>query len=352
LSHSILFTQANDEREIISFSMAIPTVLVSSPACNQHDTGAGHPEHRGRLPGILDAVREDPALGEGVLERALARPAELEDVLRVHTREHVERMRAAAERAAANRVITWLDPDTAVSPASYEAALAAVGCAVEAADRVARGLARTAFALTRPPGHHATPGEAMGFCLFNNVAIAARYLKARHGVERALIVDWDVHHGNGTQEVFWEDPSVYYLSLHLWPHYPGTGAASERGAGAGEGTTRNVPLPYGTSARTYRACFDEALREALAAFSPEVVLVSAGFDCLAGDPLGGLLLEPEDCHAITVDLLQLTRPTAGGRAVAVLEGGYVPERMGRAAADVLRAFAGLPARLVTDGAVQ
>ena len=240
--------------------MAIPTVLVSSPACNQHDTGAGHPEGRARLPGILDAVRADPALGEDVLERVLAPPVELEHVLRVHTREHVERMRAAAERAAANRVITWLDPDTAVSPASYEAALAAVGCAVEAADRVARGLARTAFALTRPPGHHATPGEAMGFCLFNNVAIAARYLKARHGVERALIVDWDVHHGNGTQEVFWEDPSVYYLSLHLWPHYPGTGAASERGAGAGEGTTRNVPLPYGTSARTYRACFDEALR--------------------------------------------------------------------------------------------
>jgi acetoin utilization deacetylase AcuC-like enzyme len=183
----------------------------------------------------------------------------------------------------------------------------------------------------------------MGFCLFDNVAIAARRLQARCGVGRVLVVDWDVHHGNGTQAIFWEDPSVYVLSLHLGAHYPGTGAVSERGAGAGAGTTRNVPLRHGTPAAEYRRCFREALHASLAEFSPDVVLVSAGFDCLAGDPLGGLLLEPEDLHGLAAEVVQAALPSAGGRVAAMLEGGYVPDRMGRAVADVLRAFTGLPA---------
>jgi acetoin utilization deacetylase AcuC-like enzyme len=323
--------------------MPLPVALVTHPACNAHDTGPAHPESRARLAGILDAIRADRALGEGVLAHVTARPAAEEDLLLAHAPEHVARIRRAAGEAARAGDLVWLDPDTAVSPASLDAALAAAGAAIDAAQLVVRGDARAAFALSRPPGHHATAREAMGFCLFDNVAVAARHAQARLGIERVLVVDWDVHHGNGTQEIFWDDPTVYYLSLHLWPHYPGTGAASERGARAGEGTTRNVPLPAGTAAAEYRTLFSAALAEAADAFAPELVLVSAGFDCLAGDPLGGLLLEPEDLHAIAAEIVERTRASAGGRVAAVLEGGYVPQRMGLAVADVLRAFAGLPA---------
>jgi len=182
----------------------------------------------------------------------------------------------------------------------------------------------------------------MGFCLFNNVAIAARWAQTARGVGRVLIVDWDVHHGNGTQEIFYADPSVYYLSLHQSPHYPGTGAAEERGAGAGLGATRNVPIPAGLPAAEYRRLFEEALDAALNEFSPELVLVSAGFDCLAGDPLGDLLLEPVDLHGLTRTLVERTRSTAGGRVVAVLEGGYAPDRVGRGVVQVIRALGGLP----------
>jgi acetoin utilization deacetylase AcuC-like enzyme len=204
------------------------------------------------------------------------------------------------------------------------------------------GEAGTAFAAARPPGHHATADRAMGFCLFNNVAIAARWAQTARGVGRVLIVDWDVHHGNGTQEIFYADPSVYYLSLHQSPHYPGTGAAEERGEGAGVGATRNVPIPAGLPAAEYRRLFEEALDAALDEFSPELVLVSAGFDCLAGDPLGDLLLEPVDLHGLTRTLVERTRSTAGGRVVAVLEGGYAPDRVGRGVVQVIRALGGLP----------
>jgi acetoin utilization deacetylase AcuC-like enzyme len=310
--------------------------------CQEHETGPDHPERADRVEGILAAVRADPALA-GAVREVQARPATLQDLLRVHTPEHVAHVRQAAEEASSAGGLRWLDPDTAVSALSFEAALAAAGCAIEAAELVARGEASAAFACCRPPGHHATRDQAMGFCLFNNVAIAARRLQERFAIERLLIVDWDVHHGNGTQEIFCEDPSVYYLSLHLYPHYPGTGAASERGAGAGAGTTRNVPLRHGTTAGEYRDAFREALDATLEEFTPEMVLVSAGFDCLAGDPLGGILLEPADLHAITSDLLERTRSATGGRVAAVLEGGYVPARMGQAVADVLRSFCGFPA---------
>ncbi|HET9597912.1 MAG TPA: histone deacetylase [Anaeromyxobacteraceae bacterium] len=318
------------------------TILVRHPWCDAHDTGPAHPESSERLPGILRAVRADAALA-GVVAEVEARPASLEDLLRVHTPEHVARVREAAAEADRRGAIVWLDPDTAVSPFSFQAALAAAGCAIDAAELVARGDASSAFACCRPPGHHATAEQAMGFCLFDNVAVAARRLQDRLGLRRLLVVDWDVHHGNGTQEIFWEDPSVYYLSLHLSPHYPGTGAARERGGGAGAGTTLDVPLPAGTSGAAYRAAFREALGVALQDFEPELVLVSAGFDVLAGDPLGGLELEPEDLHALTSEIMERTRASAGGRVVALLEGGYLPERMGLAVADVLRAFSGLPA---------
>ena len=320
----------------------MPTcAFVSHPRCRDHDPGEGHPERPERLAGILSALRADPDVA-GAVRPVEATPATLEDVLRVHTAEQVALVRQAAEEAARTGALRPLDPDTMVSALSFEAGLAAAGCAIEAAELVARGEAATAFACCRPPGHHALPRRAMGFCLFNNVAIAARRVLHRFPIRRLLIVDWDVHHGNGTQDVFWEDPSVYYLSLHLSPHYPGTGSASERGGGAGAGTTRNVPLPRGTTGAEYRRAFRLALDAALREFTPEMVLVSAGFDCLAGDPLGGLLLEPEDLHAIASDLVERTRSTCGGRLAAVLEGGYVHDRTGRGVVDVLRSLCGLP----------
>ena len=322
--------------------MPLPTALVSHPACNRHDTGPGHPESRARLPALLEAARRDADLAPRLSLRE-ATPAAEEDLLRVHTPEHVVWIRQVAAEAGRRGEILRLDPDTAVSADSWDAALAAAGCAIAAAGLAARGETGGAFALSRPPGHHATVHRAMGFCLFNNLAVAARAMQAHGLAERILVVDLDVHHGNGTQDVFYADPSVSFLSPHLAPHYPGTGGADERGAGAGVGYTRNVPLPHGTGAAEYRRRFLEALDESLASFAPDLVLASVGFDCLAGDPLGGLELEPADLHQLTLDLLDRTRGSARGRVAAVLEGGYVAERMGQGLVDVLRAFAGLPA---------
>jgi acetoin utilization deacetylase AcuC-like enzyme len=323
--------------------MSRPVVLVRHPACFAHDTGAGHPESRARARAILDAVRAEPALGREVLVEVDAQPAEPEDLERAHAPEHVERVRRMSEQAARRDAISWIDPDTAVSGASFLAASAAAGCAVTAAELVATGHARAAFALARPPGHHAGHARAAGFCLFNNVVVAARRVQALGLVERVLVVDWDVHHGDGTQELLWEDPTTQYLSLHVSPLYPGTGAEAERGGGRGEGRIRNVPLPFGTAAGEYRRRFSEALESSLVGFEPDLVLVSGGFDCLAGDPLGGLLLEPEDLHAMTREIVERTHASAAGRVVTVLEGGYVPERVGAGAVDVLRALAGLAA---------
>ncbi|MGD8277209.1 MAG: histone deacetylase [Gemmatimonadota bacterium] len=318
------------------------TALVMHPDCGRHDAGWAHPEHMGRLPAIVRAIeRETPALHAHV-EHVVADPVSEARVLQVHEPAHVARLREATARAAEGGQSVAVSGDTAVSGASWDAALAAAGCAVEAASRVARGEARNAFALTRPPGHHATAGEMMGFCLLNNVAIAARTLCAGHGAERVMIVDWDVHHGNGTQDLFYEDPGIYYLSLHQWPWYPGTGTAEERGAGAGTGTTRNVPVRAGISRDEYLASYASALDDAFAEFTPTFVLVSAGYDCLAGDPLGGLLLEPPDLHRMTVELMTRCESAASGRLAIVLEGGYEPARTGAGVVATLRALCALP----------
>lgn len=322
--------------------MAHTTALVSHPACALHDTGWSHPEHQGRLPAIVKALyRDTPALQPLVLQEEAA-PAAEDDLLRVHTPTHVEAVRNAVRRAAERGQPLDLTLDTVVSPASWDAALGAAGAAIGAA-RLAlspEGPA-TAFALTRPPGHHATAGRAMGFCLFNNVAVAARWAQAEGGAERVLIIDWDVHHGNGTQDIFYADASVYYLSLHLAGHYPGTGHVHETGRGEGEGTTRNVAFPPQVPREHYLEVFRQELAAVFERFTPDLVLVSAGFDCLAGDPLGGLLLEPDDLHAMTRTVMDAAAPACGGRVAAVLEGGYVPARIGLAVVQVVRAFAGL-----------
>ena len=318
--------------------MAYPSAFVLHPDCALHDTGWGHPEHQGRLPAVVRAIERDmPALLPVLLQRE-ADPATEEDLLAVHARALVAEVRDAVAEAERRGESVPLDVDTVVSAASWSAALAAAGCATTAAALVADGAASTAFAASRPPGHHATRERAMGFCLFNNVAVSARWVQRRRGVGNVLIVDWDVHHGNGTQDIFYEDPSVYFLSLHLSPHYPGTGSEEERGRGAGVDTTRNVPLPSDTTREEYHEAFDAALEATLAEFRP------AGFDCLAGDPLGGLPLEPVDLHRLTRRIIEWTADTAQGRVVAVLEGGYVPDRLGRGVVSVLRALAGLEAQ--------
>jgi acetoin utilization deacetylase AcuC-like enzyme len=317
------------------------TAFVAHPDCGRHDTGWAHPEHQGRLPAIVDALtRDTPALLEYVLQHEPA-PAREEDLLRVHTADHVERVRGAVEESARLGRPVRLDSDTPVSGASWDAALAAAGCAIAATELVLSGKSRTAFAAARPPGHHATPDRAMGFCLFNNVAVAARHAQLVAGLQRVMIIDWDVHHGNGTQDIFYHDGSVYFVSLHQSPHYPGTGAERERGAGAGLGTTRNVALAAGTPRPAYRRAFEDALDSSWSEFSPQLVLISAGMDCLAGDPLGGLLLEPRDLHAMTRSIMERAEGS-GAAVVAVLEGGYAPPRVGLAVVDVLRAFADLP----------
>jgi acetoin utilization deacetylase AcuC-like enzyme len=286
----------------------------------------------------------------GRLLQVQARPALEEELLLVHAPDHLERVRTAVKSAARDGAVVFLDADTVVSGASWDAGLAAVGCVLTAAELVLRGEARNAFAASRPPGHHATQDRAMGFCLFNNVAITARALQRRYGLERILIVDWDVHHGNGTQDIFFTDPSVFYLSLHLSPHYPGTGSRSERGNGDGHGATLNVPLARGAGGAEFQAELRAALETATAGGGFDFVLVSAGFDCLARDPLGGLELEPDDLHAVTLQLLEVAERAAGGRLAIALEGGYVPDRLGAGVVAVLRALTGLPVADAVNGA--
>lgn len=311
------------------------------PASPLHDTGWGHPEHQGRLRALASTVGQDLLALHGNVEQIDARMGDVDDLLRVHTPGHVERVRDACKIAEDRATLVTLDADTKVSGASWEAALGSSGTAIAAAEAVSGGQVRNAFVATRPPGHHATPGRAMGFCLFNNVAVTARSLQRAGRAERVLIVDWDVHHGNGTQDAFYDDPTVFFLSLHQSPHYPGTGAAEERGTGPGEGYTLNVPLPAATPADAYRSRFDEALDEALAVARPDFVLVSAGFDVMAGDPLGDMLLEPADLHAMTRRLVEIADSVCDGRVVALLEGGYDPPRLGQGVVAVLRALAGL-----------
>jgi acetoin utilization deacetylase AcuC-like enzyme len=317
-----------------------PVLLLTHPDCELHDPGAAHPERPGRLRALLGALALDRELATAVREERAA-PALEADLLRVHLSSHVARVREAVAEASRSGSTVRLDDDTLVSTGSWRAALAAAGCAIEAVERVMAGAARRAFALSRPPGHHAGPDCAMGFCLFNNAAVAVRRLQAVRGGTRVLIIDLDAHHPNGTQDIFYEDGSVYLLSLHLSPEFPGTGDAGDRGTGDGAATTQNIPLAHGTGAAEYRARWNEALEAAFATFIPELVVLSMGFDVLSGDPEGGLLLEPRDLHVLVADLLLRLPAAAAGRVVAVLEGGYALERIGAGFVEVMRALAEL-----------
>ncbi len=289
--------------------------FVYSDVYLQHKTGPGHPERPERLSAIVRRLeRHGGATGLVAIE---PRPAPKEWITTVHSDEHLVAVRAAAREASYAGSL-----DTPVCHESYEVAVHAVGGVLAAVDAVMAGDVRSAFCAVRPPGHHATENAAMGFCLLNNVAIAARYVQKRHGLGKVLIVDWDVHHGNGTQDIFYDDPSVFFFSVHQWPFYPGTGAARERGVGKGEGTTLNVPLPRGSGQREYLHAFEDQLRPAANDFQPDFVLISAGFDAHEHDPIGDMRLTADDFAQLTHIVKTIAEKHCGGRLVSVLEGGY------------------------------
>jgi len=310
--------------------------VIEDPRYREHRGPPGHPERPERLAAVaeaLDAVR--PAL------RALpARAADDAEILRVHERALVARVAAASAAAPAR-----LDPDTFVSPRSHEVARLAAGAAIDLAAAVANGSASAGLAAVRPPGHHAETDRAMGFCLFNNVAIAARALQATHGLGKLLVLDWDVHHGNGTQHSFEADPSVLYFSLHQFPYYPGTGSFGEIGSGRGEGATVNVPLPAGSGDAEYVGTLQRVFAPVVRAFRPELILVSAGFDAHRDDPLAAMQVSQAGYAAMATLVRALADDVCGGRVAYVLEGGYAPSGLREGVAAVLEASLGPPAPL-------
>jgi acetoin utilization deacetylase AcuC-like enzyme len=275
----------------------------------------GHPENAARLRAITERLATDPLLHG--LAVSPAPDADPDVLLAVHTDQHVINIERAARGGGG-----WLDGDTYCTARSYDVALRAAGAAMRATEMVMQGTSRSAFALVRPPGHHATPSQAMGFCLFNNAAVAARSAQRLHGAARVAIVDIDVHHGNGTQDVFYEDPSVLYCSLHQWPLYPGTGRPQESGQGRGEGSTLNVPLPPGTDGERWMHAFESLVVPALEQHHPDLIVVSAGYDAHAADPLAGLRLSTDTYAQVASRLASLAGELCGGRTVWVLEGGY------------------------------
>ncbi|UCC75218.1 MAG: histone deacetylase [Gemmatimonadota bacterium] len=317
-----------------------PTLVTHHPDCAQHDTGPGHPETAGRLHALLAALDDATPRLEGRMFILESEHAAEEHLTLVHPATHVERVRAAVRRAEDSERLVHLDADTTVSAGSWNAALAATGTVLTAIRAVLDGSARNAFCLARPPGHHATEDRAMGFCLFNNVAIGARYAQ-EEGLRRALIIDWDVHHGNGTEAIFYQDPDVFYLSMHQSPHYPGTGHAGHRGQGAGEGATLNLPVPPGLPSEGYVGALLAGIDAALSSFSPDVVFISAGFDAAAGDPLAGLTLRPADYHDLTRRVAEIAAAHCEGRLVSVLEGGYDLGLLAACGLAHVRALAGL-----------
>lgn len=308
---------------------AFNTALVYHPDYLLHDAGLGHPERRERLEAIMAHLKSTALLDELIqIEPSLASERWLETV---HSKRYLEYLREAVAAAP-----TALDRDTSVSKESYRVARLATGGMLSAIDAVVAGQVRNAFVAARPPGHHALTERAMGFCLINHVAIAARYAQQRHGLMRVLIVDWDVHHGNGTQDTFYRDSSVLYFSTHQSPYYPGTGDESERGADAGLGTTVNVPLPAGSGDAVAIDAFERVLVPAADAFRPDLVLVTAGFDAHRDDPLAALGLTAPGYAELTRIVMEIAARHAGGRLVSLLEGGYDLDALSRSVEAHLR----------------
>jgi acetoin utilization deacetylase AcuC-like enzyme len=299
------------------------TAIVHHPIFREHDPGPGHPETPSRYRVVMDALRGDAELWTTLVE-VQAREAPRGDIQAAHSPQlykHVEKV--------VSEGTGYLDADTVVSMRSLDAARHAAGAPCQAIDLIMKGEVNNAFVPVRPPGHHATAERSMGFCLFNNVAVAARYAQQHYPeIERVAVIDWDVHHGNGTQGIFYDDPTVYFFSSHQYPWYPGTGTRGEKGTGRGLGYTMNLPLRAATPAADQKRAFEAALGDMAASFSPDLIIISAGFDSHIGDPLGQLLLKDEDFVALTRAVKQWASDSCQGRLVSCLEGGYNLQTLG------------------------
>jgi len=303
------------------------TLLYTHPSCLAHDPGPHHPESPARLRAVLEALAAPEFAG---LDRREAPEAALDDLARVHPRRLVDALLAAMPKEG----YAAIDADTVLCPDSGKAALRAAGAVAAAVDAVVAGEAATAFCAVRPPGHHAEPGRPMGFCLFNNVAVGALRAREVHGLARVAVIDFDVHHGNGTQARFADDPTLFYASTHQSPLYPGTGAASETGVG----NIVNLPLRPMSGSNEFRRGMERVVLPALAAFAPELVMISAGFDAHRADPLAQMMLDEGDYAWVTERLLEIARDHARGRVVSTLEGGYDLPALGASAAAHVRAL--------------
>ena len=293
-----------------------PTGIIFDATFIRHDPGPTHPESPDRYRALRKAF--DTAGLFQKLTPVPVRPATDDDLHLCHTRAYL----AAVRRDVARGSPMLSTGDTAIGEHTLEVATLAAGAAIAGVDAVMSGRVRNAFAAVRPPGHHANASRGMGFCVFSNAAIAARYARKIYGVQRVLIADWDVHHGNGTQDIFYEDPSIFFFSTHQSPWYPGTGAADETGAGSGKGTTMNCPFPAGAGRAEIVGAFRKKLIPAMAAYRPELVIVSAGFDSRRGDPLGRFVLNDEDFRELTEITMEIADSSANGRLLSILEGGY------------------------------
>ena len=314
--------------------MKTSTALIADPSCRNHLAGRDHPERPERFDAVMEGLRR-----AGLLERLIpvtARAATIEELLLVHRRDYL--LTAQHDIAAGYPSLTTGDTD--ITTDSWTVALLAAGAVLSAVDAVASGKTRNAFCAMRPPGHHATPTRGMGFCIVNNIAIGARYAQKKHGLKRVLIVDWDVHHGNGTQETFYSDPTVLFLSTHQWPLYPGTGRADETGAGPGRGHTMNFPFPAGSGRKEILGAIENSLIPAARKFQPDLVMISAGFDSRMDDLLGRFTLTDKDYADLTRAILGIAEEHAGGRVVSVLEGGYNLAGLASAAAAHVDALMG------------
>jgi len=321
------------------------TALVYDPIFLEHLTPSGHPERPQRLEMAIKVIEALGWLERDGLRLLPPRAATVDELAAIHDRTYIQMVEEAChavaeEQAKSGRKTHFFATDTYVSAKSYEAALKAAGAPLTAIDAIMKGEVQNAYCLVRPPGHHALPDEAMGFCLFNNVAVAARYAIDSYGLERVMIVDYDVHHGNGVQDIFYEDPRVLYFSTHQAPFYPGTGHSYERGEGAGLGTTINVPLPAKTSFETFEAVFRQVLSPAAERYNPQLILVSAGFDAHWDDPLGDMYLSTAGFLRLTQIIIDLANLLCDGRLVMVQEGGYSLDAMGACVATCVNALLG------------